>query len=170
MNFARQKCDVRAMQSVMRDDAFALQIGNEFGLHRVSAVAAQPRDSVQPPLDPFGSRLNFQCGRRGHPRIQQRRIDHPASFDRDGAAIGDAALTLWFAFEGPLLERVAELLPSGAPMPQPSTLSIAMQYYDYIFILCMRTAHEEPPHRALSTDLVGWQIAIGHGNQTWEPP
>jgi hypothetical protein len=34
MNFARQKCDARVMQSVMRDDTFALQIGNEFSLHR----------------------------------------------------------------------------------------------------------------------------------------
>jgi hypothetical protein len=28
INFARQKCDRRAMQSLMREDAFALQIGN----------------------------------------------------------------------------------------------------------------------------------------------
>jgi hypothetical protein len=142
------------------------------GCTGVRAVAAKPMSTQhsnrnvvtrfrhQSVRQPIELSVRSPRGRLGHPRIQQRRIDHPASVDRDGIAIGDAALTLWFAFEGSLRERVAELLPSRAA---DAGTFIAMRYNDYIFILCMRIAHEEPPHRALSRDLVGRQIAIWPG-------
>jgi hypothetical protein len=40
MNFARQKCDERAAQGLMRDDAFSLHLGKK---HRAFANGGQRR-------------------------------------------------------------------------------------------------------------------------------
>jgi hypothetical protein len=61
------------MQSVMREDAFALQVGNEFRVlpsRQAKAHAPlqpQPRDSGSTALESFGSRLNFSAVAMGIP-------------------------------------------------------------------------------------------------------
>jgi hypothetical protein len=96
-----------------------------------------------------------------HPRIQ-RRIGHWLRSDRDGAAIGDAVLTLWFRFRRAASEkRVAVPLPTGAADPLVSAPSLQRN----IMIICssyaceLRMRNQTP--QAPSRGLVGRPIAIG---------
>ena len=113
------------MQSVMRDDAFALQVGNEFRLHRRSCRRAKAKPCTTPTatvclgsaaLESVRQPIELSA-RSPWTSPDSTASDQPlTSLDRDGAAIGDAVLTLWFAFEGSLREG-SLCLPNGAPAP-----------------------------------------------------
>jgi hypothetical protein len=142
----------------MRKGAFALRFGNELqAWHR-----CPPRQSQWlPPLQPQHRALLQGRYVRVHsaadeivaaadrrPGIQYRRVFRVVSTDHNRPpVVVIPPVQPWGRLRGHPRERVAMPDQTG---PSATGISIATQYNDYIFILCMRITHERSAALTLS--------------------
>jgi hypothetical protein len=63
MNFAREKCDARALQSLMHDGAFALQACNESFGTAIAVAASDVGADLNSTVAPDCLQNTFGCGR-----------------------------------------------------------------------------------------------------------